>query len=285
MLWKGFPSFLLLKKRALRSSSEIPVTKTNWSSILSPSRGVTWSKDSSSSLSAATTSITSLSLSPFSRPPSIRLRNLVLMLFSNQSYLSLRQEDRICCSIKMNVFIGDYVSFQFTWKFFKKIFKFIIQLIIDFDSLLCYTTFCETIFYGICCNLSPSIRRPCDGLKKVNWIYNCRGRTIIGDSWEHVTHKFFRYFILKLWIIPASRGCNREVYTLEETQYLFYCISRINFAGEQLRYPGTRSQFYSPQSFGGWVLCFLMSLSVDASQQSHAKSYYAWAINRNLPRL
>ena len=31
-------------------------------------------------------------------------------------------------------------------------------------------------------------------------------------------------------------GCNREGYSLEETQSLCYCIARLNFAGAQLRY-------------------------------------------------
>ena len=53
-------------------------------------------------------------------------------------------------TVQMNVLLGDLVAIQFTCKFFKKIFKFIIQLIVYFYCLLCYTTFCERMFYGIC---------------------------------------------------------------------------------------------------------------------------------------
>ena len=58
MLWKGFPSFILLKKEVYGPLHKYQSKKTNLSSILSPSRGVLEANSSSSS--SVATSITSL---------------------------------------------------------------------------------------------------------------------------------------------------------------------------------------------------------------------------------
>ena len=190
------------------------------------------------------------------------------MLFFNPSYLSLRQEE-----MYLLLFFGDHVAFQFT-KFFKKIFKFIIQLIID--SLLCYTTFCEKMLDGICCNFFPSIRRPCDGLKKVNWIYNLRGRTIIGDSWEHVRHKLLSILYFKALDFSSIYGLQSWGVLFGRNTIICYCTPRLNFADAQLRYTGTRSQFYSLQSFGGWTT--MRGPSINRNLKRHMPFYLSKAV-------
>ena len=94
--------YFIEKELLLRSSSQIPVTKPTGIASLVLHEGLLEAKI----------------------PPRHRLS---LMQSCIDVILSLRQEDRICCCIKMNVLLGDHVAFQFICKFFKKIFKFIIR--------------------------------------------------------------------------------------------------------------------------------------------------------------